>query len=98
MFWTGFTRPPRTFPPYPCPIAKPAQRAHYVIPCSNMLDPPYSWQHQPGAPTWWNGCWPMPRLPWQFESETRAPGTGLITGPPPCPPCPPSAQPVRRWG
>jgi hypothetical protein len=25
-------------------------------------------------------CWPFPRQPWPFESETRAPGTGLAIG------------------
>ena len=74
-----YTRPPPLFlcPP-PGPIACPAPKPHYVIPGSHRLDPPYSWQHH-AVPPWWRGQWPMPRMPWCFESETRAPGTGLIT-------------------
>ena len=74
-----FSRPVRTM------VALPAPYPHYVIPCSNLLDPAYVRQLQPG--------WPFPRAPWPFESETRAPGTGLLASfihqpcvPPPCPP------------
>jgi hypothetical protein len=55
------------------PIAQPAGPATYVIPGSHTLDPPYSWQA--------NRAWPYPRQPGIFESESRAPGTGLIAGP-----------------
>src|SRR5215475_600976 len=65
----------------------------YVIPCSFLLDPPYSWAA--------SRTWPYPRFPWKFETESRAPGTGLIWGPqtcppvtrPPRPPCPPPCRP-----
>jgi hypothetical protein len=63
------------------PIAKPSRPQHYVLPCSENLDPPYSW--------WRSKTWPYPRMPWAFESETRAKGTGLIWGcADPCPPRP----------
>lgn len=78
------TRPPMTVRPFPAPIAKPPQAPHYVVPGSHLLDPPYAWQAT-GCPPWWVGNFPTPRLPWPFESETRAPGTGLITTPM-CPP------------
>lgn len=55
------------------PIAQPAGAATYVIPGSHNLDPPYSWAA--------NRSWPYPRQPGVFESESRAPGTGLIAGP-----------------
>lgn len=63
----------------------------YAIPRSQYIDPPGSWQWGYAYPSWWAGHWPYPRMPWPFESETRAPGTGLIWGckpvcPPPCPP------------
>lgn len=67
------------------PIAKPSRPQHYVLPCSELLDPPYSW--------WSSPTWPYPRAPWAYETESRAPGTGLLWGPssacPPkrCPPC-----------
>jgi hypothetical protein len=62
------------------PIAKPARRPHYVVPCSHLLDPPYAWMHDPRRPPWAQGRWPFPRQPFAYESETRAPGTGLIWG------------------
>ena len=55
------------------PIAQPAGAATYVIPGSHNLDPPYIWAA--------NRAWPYPRQPGVFESESRAPGTGLIAGP-----------------
>ena len=55
------------------PIAQPAGPATYVIPGSHNVDPPYSWQA--------SRSWPYPRQPGVFESESRAPGTGLIAGP-----------------
>jgi len=53
-------------------VAFPARWPVYVIPCSHLLDPFYVRQLQP--------TFPFPRQPWPFESETRAPGTGLIRG------------------
>ena len=80
------------------PIALPAREHHYVMPGSHELDPPFAWK------TPW---WPFPRPPWPFETESRAPGTGLLWGTarhrppkpqPPCPPCPPAPKvvPMRR--
>lgn len=54
------------------PIADPPIAQRYVIPGSQYLDPPYSWQLKPD--------WPFPRSPLAYESETRAPGTGMIHG------------------
>jgi hypothetical protein len=54
------------------PTARPANAPTYVIPGSHNLDPPYSWVA--GA------AWPYPRSPNFLESESRAPGTGLIGG------------------
>ena len=81
----------------PC-VPQPADCPKYVIPGSQWLDPPYSHQMQQNsnAPRWF-GCWPYPRKPLKFETETRAKGTGLLGScvptwlppPPPCPPCPP---------
>jgi hypothetical protein len=82
--------PPVPGMPYAPIIALPPKLPHYVMPGSQNLDPPYSWN------TPW---WPYPRPPRAFESETRAAGTGLIWGPPggttpplalppPCPPVP----------
>jgi hypothetical protein len=52
----------------------------------------------PRAPTPWSGGFPIPRTPWPFESETRAAGTGLLSGPPPPPPpCPPPPCPPASW-
>jgi hypothetical protein len=51
-------------------IPLPAGPSPYVMPGSHNLDPPYSWQS--------SGTWPNPRTPQAFESESRAPGTGLI--------------------
>jgi len=62
-----FSRPARGM------VALPARWPVYVIPCSNLLDPFYARQLNPN--------YPFPRAPWAFESETRAPGTGLIRGP-----------------
>jgi hypothetical protein len=78
------------------PIARPAESPQYVIPRSQCLDPPYSWSVREN-PMYW-GQWPFPRQPWAFESETRAPGTGLISGP--CqlqPVCPPKPLPIAPW-
>jgi hypothetical protein len=95
MWWTA--------PPIK-PIALPAPRCpRYVIPGSQNLDPPYSWQMQ-CAPPWINGRFPWPRVPWPWESETRAAGTGLIATPcpafpPTCPPpSPPTVQPIPGAG
>jgi hypothetical protein len=57
----------------PQDVALPAGPATYVIPGSHNVDPPYSWQA--------SRSWPYPRQPGVFESESRAPGTGLIAGP-----------------
>lgn len=73
------------------PVALPAAWPRYVIPCSHLLDAPYSLSLNPG--------YPFPRQPRPFESETRAGGTGLIWGPSrqPCSPCsPPATWPWRR--
>jgi hypothetical protein len=59
-------------PPWPAAMAQPADPSKYVIPGSHKLDPPYSWQT--------SETWPFPRSPRRMESETRAPGTGLIGG------------------
>ena len=61
--------------------AFPARAPTYVIPCSHLLDPPYS-QMPTSFPPWWRGQWPFPRSPWPLETESRAPGTGLITSRP----------------
>lgn len=85
------TQFPCACPPFSRPVgpltACPAPWPHYVIPCSNLLDPAYARQLNPN--------FPFPRMPRAFESETRADGTGLIWGPQtsvcppqPCPPCP----------
>jgi hypothetical protein len=74
-------RPPRP-PPGTAPkgaIALPPLPPHYIMPGSHFLDPPYSRLPHHGPPWKW-GHWPFPRDPWRFESETRAPGTGLIKG------------------
>lgn len=60
-------------PSWPAATALPADPQKYVIPGSHLLDPPYSWHA--------NRAWPYPRQPNVFESESRAPGTGLIAGP-----------------
>lgn len=60
------------------PIACPPSPPRYVMPGSNCLDPPYSFRLQ--GPPQFVGQFPFPRLPWPFESETRAPGTGLLAG------------------
>lgn len=54
------------------PIADPAEPSKYIIPGSHFLDPPYSWSLNPN--------WPRPRTPNAYESESRAPGTGMIGG------------------
>jgi hypothetical protein len=83
--WTAPKVKPIALPPPPCPS--------YVIPGSQNLDPPYSWQSS--GPSFFTSNFPWPRMPWPWESETRAPGTGLIATP--CPPfpgtCPPPASP-----
>src|SRR5215831_1567166 len=86
---------PCACPPFSRPvgplIAKPAAWPRYTIPCSNLLDPAFARQLNPG--------FPFPRFPRPFESETRADGTGLIWGGAtinPCPPCPPP-QPCPPW-
>lgn len=61
----------RNEPPGGAPIAEPAGVQRYVIPGSHYLDPPYSWQL--------SETWPRPRTPGAFESESRAPGTGMIS-------------------
>ena len=86
-------------PPFSQPtgpfVALPADCPRYVIPCSNLLDPAYRTQLNPS--------FPYPRQPLAYESETRAPGTGLLFGGPtvvpfptpvPCPPCPPPINPM----
>lgn len=70
--------------PPPAKVPFPAPPCHYVIPGSNCLDPPYSARLQ--GPPQFVGQFPFPRQPWPFESETRAPGTGLISGNAQCPP------------
>lgn len=83
--------------PHMRPIAKPSRPQHYVLPRSERMDPPYSW--------WSSPTHPYPRMPWAWESETRAKGTGLIWGPsaqpcPPRPPCRPAPcwRPKHWWG
>jgi hypothetical protein len=87
-------------------LACPAPPPSYVIPGSHRLDPPYSLQNNPCAPPWMSGKFPFPRMPWPFESETRAFGTGLtmtdwcINPPTPVPPTPvppPPCPPFRPW-
>jgi hypothetical protein len=53
-------------------IAAPAPCPRYVIPGSQCTDP--GW-YQSGRCCW---PFPVPRQPWPFETESRAPGTGLI--------------------
>ena len=75
--------------------ARPAPCPQYALPATHLYDPVY---YQTLPP------WPYPRAPWPFETESRAPGTGLLGGPgisalpppPPCPPCPPPPQPFVR--
>jgi len=61
---------PRLQPPQTpaCP-ALPAGPPRYVMPASHTLDPPYAWM---------TATWPFPRPPWPYETESRAPGTGLL--------------------
>ena len=68
------------------PIALPPMEPHYVMPGSHWLDPPYSFKPP----------FPFPRQPWPFETESRAPGTGLIwgSGHHPWPPHPPKPPPI----
>jgi hypothetical protein len=90
--------PPCTAVCGPLPIAMPAPPPHYVLPGSHLLDPGY-WQ-VPANPNPWRTGWPLPRVAWPGESESRAAGTGLVAGRPlPCPP-PPSrfSHTIRRWG
>lgn len=68
----------------PVPPALPAQPPRYVVPGSHWLDPAYYQGFRPTSP--WSYGYPIPRIPWPGESETRAPGTGLLAGPMPCPP------------
>lgn len=77
----------------PPPPALPAHAPRYVMPGSHWVDPAYAMI--PRASTPFNGGWPLPRMPWPGESETRAPGTGLIGGPLPCPPTPCPPTPFR---
>lgn len=79
---------PRDLPWLQARIACPAPWPHYVIPGSHFYDPFYYQQIPP---------FPFPRAPWPYESETRAPGTGLLDAPPciPAPPCPP--PPANPW-
>jgi len=72
----AFSRPARGM------IALPARWPVYVIPCSHLLDFPYVRQLNPN--------FPFPRQPWPFESESRAPGTGLISAGQTTVPCPPT--------
>ena len=74
--------PPWTGPPHHTNRILPFKHQRYALPGTHWLDPPYSWMRPP---------WPHPRAPWAFETESRAPGTGLIWGKssPPRPPCPP---------
>lgn len=53
-------------------VAPPAKPSTYVIPGSHLLDAPYRAQLNPD--------WPYPRQPRAYESESRAPGTGMIHG------------------
>ena len=76
----------------PVPAAAPAHSPRYVVPGSHWTDPAYA--QIPRAATPWAGGWPFPRVPWPGESETRAPGTGLL-GTVPCPP-PLTAAQQRR--
>lgn len=68
----------------PTPRALPAHQPRYVIPGSHWLDPAWYQEFRPTSPFTFG--WPIPRIPWPNESETRAPGTGLISGPVPCRP------------
>ena len=69
-------------PPWRHTRILPFKHQRYALPGTHWLDPPYSWMRPP---------WPYPRAPWAFETESRAPGTGLIWGKarPISPPCPP---------
>ena len=75
------------------PIALPPAPPRYVMPGSHWLDPPYA--QIPIWPPQFQGRWPFPRHPWPFESDTRAPGTGLLMGPVRCCTAPPPPPP---WG
>lgn len=75
------------------PAAAPAHSPRYVVPGSHWVDASYA--QIPRAANPWNGGWPFPRVPWPGESETRAPGTGLLFAVP-CPPCPPPTLPVPQ--
>jgi len=66
-------------PPMPAQkLALPAGPCRYTLPGSHCLDPGY-FQQRTGPPQF-VGQWPFPRMPWAFETESRAPGTGLISG------------------
>ena len=86
---------PCACPPFSRPVgplvAIPAQFPRYVIPCSHLLDAPYARSLNP--------CFPFPRPPRPFESETRADGTGLLRGfiPPIKPPPFPCPQRSVAW-
>lgn len=104
QFWPFSAFPFSGIPPVdprcgPPPPVLPAGPPRYVIPGSHTIDPRYTQIPRP-ANQWVSG-WPFPREPWPFESETRAPGTGLLSGPVVCspfqpcppPPCPPPPSP-----
>ena len=73
--------------------ARPAPCPQYALPATHLYDPAYYHNLPP---------WPFPRHPWPYETESRAPGTGLLGGPGlpwipcPCPPTPPPPQPFVR--
>ena len=79
---------PSDLPWWAAIVARPAPCPQYALPATHLYDPFYYQQLSP---------WPFPRAPWPYESETRAPGTGLIMGPGTptvTTPCPPPPQPV----
>lgn len=79
-------RPPPCPPPCPPPRPRPprpwwaiSKREKFA--CGFIRQPSLRGYPVPAAVRFrdWP-TWPFPRRPWPFESETRAPGTGLALG------------------
>src|SRR6516164_10705864 len=88
----AFPAPP-TQPPPPCWPPQSLWPFYYGgLPAMQGVLPPFN----PGYAYWPpQGTFPFPRFPWPFETESRAPGTGLLGGTPPLcapPPCSQSTQ------